>query len=283
MVFFVNLSNSWFMILINMINNYINVQVGIFGCFGFCGLFIVLLVVEIGILVEEVCLGSYIQFMDELQNSLIFWLWFFMGGVFNFLNQQYFVVFYFNFGIYIVMFIVINSVGFFFVVFNIIIVQEGNIKYLFYDVMEGNLNNWIIENLDNSMIWVIINVGGIVFGQQVVYMNNYNYDVDGQRDVLIILIFNFFQEVGMCLKIDYVYQWYSFVLRDELCILVFINGGNIYFDEIFFGEEDGSGNFVIILDGIDLFNFSILVDWCYVGNFGVDCFDIDLFVYVGEL
>lgn len=73
------------------------------------------------------------------------------------------------------------------------------------------------------------------------------------------------------------------MLRDELCILVFINGGNIYFDEIFFGEEDGSGNFVIILDGIDLFNFSILVDWCYVGNFGVDCFDIDLFVYVGEL
>lgn len=278
----VNSSNSWSTTSINTINNYINAQAGIPGCFGPCGSPIAPPVAEIGTPVEEACPGSYIQFMDESQNSPTSWSWSFTGGVPNSSNQQHPVVFYPNPGIYTATLTATNSAGSSFAVSNTIIVQEGNTKYLFYDAMEGNLNNWTIENPDNSTTWVITNVGGTVSGQQAAYMNNYNYDADGQRDALITPILNFSQEAGMRLKIDYAYQRYSLALRDELRILVSTNGGNTYPDEIFFGEEDGSGNFATTPDGTDLFNPSIPADWCYAGNFGADCLDIDLSAYAGE-
>ncbi|MEQ8702670.1 MAG: PKD domain-containing protein [Phaeodactylibacter sp.] len=278
----VNTSNNWSNTSINTINNYINAQSGVPGCFGACGSPIAPPVAEIGTPVEEACPGSFIQFIDESQNSPTSWSWSFTGGVPNSSSQQHPVVFYPNPGIYTATLNATNSAGSSFTVSNTIIVQEGNTKYLFYDAMEGNLNNWTVENPDNGTTWTITNIGGAQFGQQAAYMNNYNYDAEGQRDALITPILNFSAEAGMRLKIDYAYQRYSLALTDELRVLVSTNGGNTYPDEIFFGEENGSGNFATTPDGTDLFNPSVPADWCFAGNFGANCLDIDLSAYAGE-
>lgn len=278
----INSSNSWSTGSTNSINNYINSQSGVPGCFGACGSPTTPPVAEIGTPVEEACPGSYIQFIDESQNNPTSWSWSFTGGVPNSSSEQHPVIFYPDPGIYTATLNATNGAGSSFAVSNAIFVQDGNTKYLLYDAMEGNLNNWTVDNPDNNTTWSIRDVGGTQFGQQAAYMDNYNYDAEGQEDALITPVLNFSQEAGMRLKIDYAYQRYSLAFADELRILVSTNGGNTYPDEIFFGEEDGSGNFATTPDGTDLFNPSVPADWCYAGNFGANCLDIDLSAYAGE-
>lgn len=278
----VNTSTSWSNTSINSINNYINSQAGVPGCFGACGSPITPPVAAIGTPVEEACPGSYIQFIDESQNNPTSWSWSFTGGVPNSSSEQHPVIFYPDPGIYTATLNATNGAGSSFAVSNTIFVQEGNTKYLLYDAMEGNLNNWTVDNPDNNTTWSIRDVGGTQFGQQAAYLDNYNYDAEGQEDALITPVLNFSQEAGMRLKIDYAYQRYSLALTDELRILVSTNGGNTYPDEIFFGEEDGSGNFATTPDGTDLFSPNVPADWCYAGSFGANCLDIDLSAYAGE-
>ncbi|NRA49290.1 MAG: PKD domain-containing protein, partial [Phaeodactylibacter sp.] len=255
---------------------------GVPGCFGPCGAPAAPPVAEIGTPVEQACPGSYIQFIDESQNSPTSWSWSFSGGVPNSSNQQNPVVFYPDPGFYTATLNATNAAGSSFTVSNTIFVQDGNTKYLFYDAMEGDLSNWTVDNPDNNTTWAITNVGGTQFGNQAAFMDNYNYDADGQEDALITPVLNFSQEAGMRLQIDYAYQRYSLALRDELRILVSTNGGNTYPDEVFFGEEDGSGNFATTPDGTDQFTPTVSADWCYAGNFGANCIDIDLSAYAGE-
>ena len=278
----VNTSDNWSGTSTNVINNYINTQSGVPGCFGGCGVSGAPPVAEIGTPVEAACPGSYIQFIDESQNNPTSWSWSFAGGVPNSSSEQHPVVYFPDPGFYTATLDVTNASGSSFTVSNTIFVQEGNTKYLFYDAMEGNLNNWTVDNPDNSTSWAITNAGGMPFGQQAAYMDNYNYDATGQKDALISPVFNFAQEAGMRLKIDHAYQRYSLALNDELRILVSTNGGSTFPDEIFFGEEDGSGNFATTPDGTNPFTPVTPADWCYAGGFGNNCLDLDLSAYAGE-
>ncbi len=239
-------------------------------------------VAEIGIPVGTACPGSFVQFADESQNTPTSWSWSFPGGIPSSSSLQHPVVFYPDPGTYNVSLTVANAEGSSSATSNAINVQTGHVKYLFYDAMEGGLDDWMVENPDNSTTWAIINIGGAVYGRQAAFMDNYNYDAEGEKDALITPLLDFSEETGMRLLIDYAYQRHSLAFNDELRIYVSTDGGNTYPDEVFFGQESGGGNFSTTPDGTDQFFPAVAADWCHSGSFGADCMDIDLSAYAGE-
>lgn len=209
MLLLVNIFIQWLVQLQNVINNLIVLV----GCLSSCGS-IVLLIVFIDVLIEEVCIGSYVVFFDESDGIVIDCFWDFLGGMFFFFIDLYLIVYYENFGIYSVFLQVENSQGDDFIDIMVFIdLDDEYCKVIYYVNFEDGFDGWGVENLDNDVIWELVDVEGNL-GDQVVWVDNFDYDVDGEIDGLVSFFFDLLVEVNVCLSFEYVYVCFNSGLCD---------------------------------------------------------------------
>ena len=278
----VNTSTAWSAASQSAVSSYINTLAGFPDCFGSCGGLALPPNAEISSPVVSACPGSYVQFLDQSSNNPTTWSWSFTGGTPSTSNEQNPVVYFPDAGVYTATLTVTNDAGASTDVSDAIAIEQGQPRYLFYDAMEGPLDNWTVDNPDGGVAWAVTTVGGSPAGQRAAYLNNYDYDAVGQKDALISPVMDFSEADDIHLQFDYAYQRYSIALRDQLRVWVSTDGGATFPDEVFFGDENGSGNFATTPDGTDAFLPLSSADWCYAGGFGADCIDIDLSAYTGQ-
>ncbi len=278
----VNTSTVWSAASQNAVNSYVSALADFPNCFGPCGDVALPPDAQISTPVINACPGSYVQFLDQSTNNPTAWSWSFTGGTPSTSTEQNPVVYFPDAGVYTATLTVTNDAGASTGVSEAIAIEEGQTRYLFYDAMEGPLDNWSVDNPDNGVTWAVTTVGGSPAGQRAVYVNNYDYDAAGQKDALISPPFDFSEVDNIHLRFDYAYQRYSIALRDQLRVWVSTDGGATFPDEVFFGDENGSGNFATTPDGTGAFLPLLPADWCHAGDFGADCADVDLSAYAGE-
>jgi len=285
----VNTSNQWSLASQNAINGNINASANNPFCFSACGgggpggPGVLPPEAAIGAPVTEACPGSVLQFIDESTNDPVSWEWTFQGGVPSTSTAQNPVVQYPNPGNYVVSLTVENSAGIDVAVLNQDIqINQSNTKYLLHETFESGLGNWTVLNPDNDNGWEVTSVDGNPYGDRAAFMENFNYNADGEEDALVSPLLDLSQESGARLFIDYAYARYGPTNSDQMRVLVSTDGGNSYTDEIFIGLEGGGGSFATAADQSSEFTPNTPSDWCFSGSFGADCIALDLSDYFGE-
>ena len=231
--------------------------------------------------VNNVCPGSVVPFFDNSTNNPTSWSWNFPGGTPSSSNQQNPTVVYDSPGNYTAILTVENDVGVDATSVEVTVTDAGT-KYLVYETFELGPANFVVDNPDGAITWAITNVGGTPSGNRAMYVNNYDYDADGQKDALVSVPFDFTAQSNIMLEMDYAYRRYNNNLKDILRILISVDGGNTFPFTAFEGDENGSGNFATAPDSQSPFTPAIQNDWCFGSDFGAECISIDLSSLAGE-
>jgi PKD repeat protein len=278
----VNTSTQWSTTSQNTINSFVSFKANQSGCFFTCassGPPEAMIVAP----VTHVCPGSVVPFIDASLNNPTSWQWDFAGGQPSASTLQNPLVIYPNEGLFTVVLSVDNAQGSDLTVLDTdILVDQDGTKYLLYETFENGLGFWTTLNPDNSTTWQVTQVGGTQYGSRAAFVNNYDYDAEGQIDALISPTLDFSAESDLTFQMDYAYRRYNSSFSDQLRISISTNGGTTYPDELFFGQETGGGNFATSFDQTSSFTPSSPTDWCYSGAFGPGCITLDLSDYAGE-
>ncbi|NUQ25463.1 MAG: PKD domain-containing protein [Saprospiraceae bacterium] len=278
----VNNSTQWSTASISAINGFISLLAGSGGCFSPCTV-AAPPVAQIQAPATHICPGTTIPFIDNSTNAPDTWQWLFPGGVPASSSDQHPNVRYDNPGTYTVTLIVSNATGTDATTLNTnIVVNNQGTRYLMYETFENGPGFWDIGNQDGGITWSWKQVGGSQFGKRAMFMDNYNYTNLNQPDNLTSPVFNFTNQSGMELRLDYAYRRYNAQRSDRFKVLLSINGGQTYPITLFDGTENGSGTLATAPDSQNPFTPAVVNDWCYGTDFGADCMVFDLSDYVGQ-
>ena len=229
--------------------------------------------------VQDACTGSYVAYFDESAGNVTSRFWDFPGGDPSFSTDPHPIVFYENPGFYNAFLSVENAQGSDFANFDVAIELDENFrKVIHYANFEDGFDGWFVENPDNSITWERLAVDGNL-GDFALYVDNYDYNAQGQTDGLVSPSFNFSAEAEINLELEYAYARFNSGARDQLRIYVSTNGGNTFPDLIFEGDETGGGNFATANDQTGEFTPGTTADWCAAGP---GCINLDLSAYAGQ-
>lgn len=228
---------------------------------------------------DEACTGSYISFFDESEGNVNQRFWDFPGGTPSFSTDPHPIVYFENPGFYTAFLSVENPQGDDFTTFDFEIdLNDDFRKVIHYANFEDGFDGWFVENPDDDFTWERTAVEGN-FGDQAVFVDNFDYDAAGETDGLVSPVFDLSAEANVRLSLEYAYIRFNNAFRDQLNIYVSTDGGSNFTDLIFEGDETGSGNFATGPDSNNEFTPDEPSDWC--GD-GIACIDLDLSAYAGQ-
>ena len=275
----VNNSNTWSAASVNSINSFVDSRT----CLALCatpGPPVASFTSNI----QNICEGSPVQFFDQSTGIIVSRVWSFAGGSPASSTAENPVITYQNSGTYPVSLTVTNNVGsdtqtqsgF-------INVGTGGSNILLFDAFEDGLSNWTVENPNGNITWASNAVGGTNLGNTAVFMDNWSLNESGQRDGLVSESMNFVGFTNVNLSLDYAYALYNgnTNLRDSLIIKLSTDGGNTFPNTLFEGGDNGSGSFATTQPQGE-FNPTSTADWCYGGNFGAGCINLDLSSFINQ-
>ena len=270
----VNTSTQWSTQSQNAINNLI----ASVGCLSSCGS-IAPPTAFIDVSTEEACTGSYVAFFDESDGTVTNRFWDFPGGTPSFSTDPHPIVYYENPGTYSAFLQVENSQGDDFTDITVFIdLDDEYRKVIHYANFEDGFDGWGVENPDNDVTWELVDVEGNL-GGRAAWVDNFDYDADGEIDGLVSPFFDLSAEANVRLSFEYAYARFNSGLRDQLRVYVSTDGGNTFPNLIFEGDETGGGNFATAPDQNSRFNPSSGDDWCGISP---SCIDLDLSAFAGE-
>lgn len=292
----VSASTTWSNNSKNVINNYVNGIVNSLGCLDDCsgdnpddpddpdddpddptG---TPPVADFEIPVNNICPGSFIPLIDISTGAPTSWSWSLIGGFPASSSSQYPTIQFNLPGTYTISLTATNSSGSNTKTKTITIVEsDDSDKYLLYETFENGSGAWQIDNPDGSNGWGLTAVPGTRFGNQAMYMRNFNYNAGGQKDAIISPGIDLSEESSLTLEFDYAYAGSLASSADQLTVSVSTDGGSTY-TEAFNIQEDGSGNFATAGSSGNAFTPGSASDWCF-GNGGSNCIRIDLSAFVG--
>ncbi len=271
----VNNTTTWSPGSINSINNFVSNA----NCLGACESSQEPPVAIIEAAVEEACTESFVAFFDESEGVVLSRTWDFPGGTPNFSTAAHPIVFYSQPGTYQAFLSVENNVGDDFTSFTIEVgLDENYRKVIHYQNFENGFGNWDVENPDGEETWEITTVDGN-FGSKAAFINNFDYNADGETDALVSPSFNLLAEGDVRLSLEYAYARFNNNLRDQLRITLSTDGGGTFPNLLFEGDETGGGNFATTGDRNNAFTPQNESEWC---TNSPGCIDLDLSAFDGQ-
>ena len=189
-----------------------------------------------------ICEGSSITFTDQSSNNPTSWNWTFSGGSPGSSTAQNPTVTYNTAGTYTVTLVATNGNG-----------NDTETKTSYITVLpstplpisegfEGGVfppSGWQVWNFDNATTWAqTSNAGGYGQSQRSAFVDNYNYNANGQQDALITPVMNFSGSINPKLWFDWAYAMYSNNFADSLGIFVSNDCGDTWNLEWFNGGND---------------------------------------------
>ncbi len=139
--------------------------------------------------------------------------------------------------------------------------------------------DWTIENPDKDVTWEFFETGGTAPGLISAGIDFSKYFKIGEKDRLISPLFNLENLSAAYLQFQHAYAKRHEDFTDSLLVYISDDCG-ITWTKVFFGGEDGSGNFATH-EPADGFWPSISSDWCMWG-WGASCISIDLSPWSGK-
>ncbi len=223
------------------------------------------------------CPGTAISFSDLSSGNPQSWDWSFPGGNPENSILQNPVVTYDSAGVFNVILSVTNENGTQTLVLNEYIeINHSAKREIYLEDFEG-ASDWSIWNPDNAVTWDIytVNPGN----NKVVGIGNHFYSAHGEKDQLISPSIDLSEYGGIRLEFDYAYARNELTEdTDTLNIYISENGGDTWFN-VFSMTENGNGNFSTAPDMIGEFFPTSENDWCYSGDYGSGCFELDISSY----
>ena len=272
----VNNTNTWSSTSIADVNSYVN---GI-NCLSACQAPSPP-TADFNVNVQNICEGNTINFYDLSSGNPSNWSWSFQGGSPSSSDERNPVITYNNNGSYNVSLTSTNNAGSDSETKNAFIqVNDNGIKLIYFEDFENGLNDWNIENPDNSDTWTQSAVSGNLKGNRAAYMNNFNYNGTGQEDRLISQSLDLGDVSEAYLSIEHAYVRYNNNNSEMLEVRVSSNGGTNY-DVVFTGQENGSGNFATGNDSTNEYFPQNESDWCF-HHTNSNCIELDLSAYAGN-
>lgn len=229
----------------------------------------------------NICPGTTIQFYDESTDNPTSWSWSFTGGIPATSTEQFPFVTYNAPGTYSVSLTVSNNNGSNTETKNgYITVGASGTDVIFFDDFSSGLSNWTISNPDNGKTWEVATASGSTASDACVFMNNFDYNMDGQLDGLSTPVLNFSGRTNVRLNLEYAYARYNSMLSEIFRVYVSTDGGT-NFSLVFTGQENGSGNWASHADLNSEFTPIQSSDWCVATTYGPACLNLDLSAYDG--
>ncbi|PHI20533.1 hypothetical protein CEQ90_07210 [Lewinellaceae bacterium SD302] len=222
---------------------------------------------------SQVCPGSQINFVNQTSGSVSSFQWSFPGGNPSSSTELNPAVTYNNAGSYIATLTATNAAGSTSAQ-EFINVSPGNTNSVFFEDFENGLGGVQISNPDNGTTWTTRQITGNG-SSQAAYLNNYNYEAQGQVDGLVLPAQDMLANTNLRLSFEYAYARYNATFKDQLRVRVVTSNGST---DVFLGDEDGSGNFATDNDQTSFFSPSGAQDWCFNGP---QCVDLDLSAFNG--
>ena len=224
----------------------------------------------------QICTGSLTRFTDNTTEAPNSWNWSFTGGTPASSSEQNPIVQYNSPGTYAVSLTAANNIGGNTSTQNgFITVGAGGTDFFFNEGFETGIGGFIIENPDNGITWAPITVAAARNGTEAMFMDNYDYNLIGQRDRLVSPTIDFSGRTDAMLKIDYSYTNFNNNNADSLIVSISSNDGASWL-RVFTMGENGSGTLATRPATTSEFSPSSESDWCFEGNFGSGCLEIDL-------
>ncbi len=229
--------------------------------------------------VIEGCPGLVVHYQDDSENRPETWEWHFPGGTPATSNARHPVVTYPVIGQYDATLITHNPYG------SDTLLKEGVVTVrksivpstFFAEDFEDGVGDWTVENPDGQAGWEINNqIAGSRNGLRAMYMPMYGYGAVGERDRLISPILNFRGKYQVRLRFQHAYRQFSNDRRDSLIVSLSTDGGQTYPHRLFAAAENGLGTLATNAELATEFVPTRNDDWCYAGNVGLECLDIDL-------
>ena len=224
----------------------------------------------------QLCTGSLVRFTDASLEAPTSWSWSFPGGTPSSSTEQNPIVQYNSPGNYTVTLTVNNNVGGnTSTQSNYISVGSSGTDFFFYEDFEDGLGGFTVDNPDGSITWTQTTVEGARYGNQAMFMNNFEYNIVGQRDGLVSPTIDFSGRTDAVLMIEYAYTNYDATFNDSLIVSVSSdNGAN--FLRVFDEGENGGGTLATRPTTTASFSPQAPADWCFEGTYGSGCLNIDL-------
>lgn len=264
----VNTSTTWSASSRNQINNYYqNIN-----CLTNCPQFPP--VANFSASANNICPGNQVAFNDASSGVVDNYQWSFPGGTPSSSTEPSPIVTYENAGNYVASLTVSNELGSNSSSTNISVAPGQTDLRVVQNFEADNFGTLTPQNPDGSFGWELGNVSGNG-GQIVAYMNNYEYNADGQVDRLVLPTQDMTSSSSLRLEFEYAYVRYNANFRDQLRVTVTTQDGT---DEVFFGDETGGGNFATGPDNLSFFVANSPSDWCFTGP---QCISLDLSAYDG--
>lgn len=163
-------------------------------------------------------------------------------------------------------------------------VQANSYSLPFFEDFETNplLNGkWFIENPDNDITWEVATVNGNSPGNKAMKLDFFNYVQNGERDGLISPKISLQGYNSAEMTFEHAYRRYNQTAADSLIIYISNDCGETY-ERVFATAEDGTGSFATATTNTNAFTPSIASDWCFNGQVGASCFEINLNDYLGD-
>ena len=278
----VSAATNWSTLSVNTFDSYILTIDPPNGCLSFCPP----PVPPVAIFSPDnnvICQGSYVTFYDQSINSPNSWSWSFPGGTPNSSTERSPTVQYSNLGSYNVTLTVSNNNGSNTQTLNGIVnvVPAGGTDVFFFEGFESGPGQFTIDNPDGSDTWEQTSVQGTRQGNQAMFVNNFDYNAQGQEDALISPVLDFSGRTNTTLDLEYAYGRYNNQFKDSLKVYVSTNGGSTY-TTVFANTDNGAGNFGTVPSTTSEFFPGVDTDWCFATTYGPGCLSLDLSAYDGQ-
>lgn len=142
-------------------------------------------------------------------------------------------------------------------------------------------NGWSIVNPDADLTWEITTASGNTPGNKSARMPFFIYTRVGERDGLVSPAFDFSSFSEVKLRFDHAYRRYQQGFSDSLIIYVTTDCG-ITYHRIWARGENGTGTFATQTVSTSFFVPAQSADWCFGGDVGTSCYEIDLSTFAGQ-
>jgi PKD repeat protein len=228
-----------------------------------------------------VCPGSFVTLFDQSINSPTSWSWNIPGGIPSSSTEKSPTVQFNNVGTYTISLTATNANGSNTSNGVVTVLANGGTDIFFYEGFESGAGQFTVQNPDGSDTWTNVTVQGTREGSKAMYVNNFDYNAQGEEDALISPVLDFTGRTNTELGIEYAYTRYNNNNKDSLKVYVSTNGGGTY-TTIFANTENGNGNFGTVPQSTSEFIPSQETDWCFGTTFGPGCLNLDLSAYDGQ-
>lgn len=232
----------------------------------------------------EGCPGLIIRFTDQSLNRPNSWKWRFPGGSPETFDDKEPVITYDGIGTYDVELIVGNNNGFDTLVLkDHITVKRGTEISAFYaEDFERGGAGWTVENPDGGNSWSLsYSAIGSKAGKACMMMQHAGYEKLGERDRLVSPAISLRDRYNISMSFDHAYRQDEEDNQDSLIIRISTDGGESFPHTVFAAAPNGRGALATNSSLSSPFVPQRDEDWCYGGDVGLTCQELDLSKFQG--